>query len=64
MTIPSSPPSYYAIQAQCQQGGSASVLIRVDGVQISSGVANGAYNIASAEISQDPISGQWQDDNS
>ena len=64
MAIPSSPPSYYAIQAQCQQGGSASVLIRLNGVQISSGVANGAYNIASAEISQDPLTGQWQDDNS
>ena len=64
MAIPASPPSFYAIQAQCQQGGSASVLIRVNGVQISSGVANGAFNIASAEISQDPVSGQWQDDNS
>jgi hypothetical protein len=63
MAIPASAPSYYAIQAQCQQGGSASVIIKVDGTQISSGVANGAYNIASAEISQDPISGQWQDDN-
>jgi hypothetical protein len=39
------------------------VIIKMDGTQISSGVANGAYNIASAEISQDPISGQWQDDN-
>lgn len=64
MAVPSSPPSFYAIQAQCQQGGSASVLIRVNGVQISSGVANGAFNIASAEISQDPITGQWEDDNS
>ena len=64
MAIPSSPPSFYAIQAQCQQNGSASVLIRINGVQISSGVANGAFNIASAEISEDPITGQWQDDNS
>jgi hypothetical protein len=64
MAIPSSPPSFYAIQAQCQQDGTASVLIRINGVQISSGVANGAYNIASAEISEDPITGQWQDDNS
>jgi len=63
MAIPASAPSFYAIQAQCQQGGTASVVIKVDGTQISSGVANGAYNIASAEISQDPISGQWVDDN-
>jgi hypothetical protein len=62
-TIPSSPPSYYAISAQLQGGGSVSVIIKVDGQQISGGVANGGYNIASAEIGQDPITGQWQDDN-
>jgi hypothetical protein len=38
-TIPSSPPSYYAISAQLQGGGSVSVIIKVDGQQISSGVA-------------------------
>ncbi|HEX6452224.1 MAG TPA: hypothetical protein VF060_22545 [Trebonia sp.] len=64
VTIPSPAPSYYAINAQCQQNGSASVIIKLDGTQISSGVANGAYNIASAQIGQDPVTGQWKDENS
>jgi hypothetical protein len=64
LTIPSPAPSYYAIDAQCQQNGSASVIIKLDGTQISSGVANGAFNIASAQIGQDPVTGQWQDENS
>jgi hypothetical protein len=62
--IPSPPPSYYDISAQCQQNGSASVLIRINGKQLSSGVANGAYNIASAQVGQDLITGQWMDENS
>jgi hypothetical protein len=28
---------------------------------ISQGTASGGYNIAMAEISQDPLSGQWED---
>ena len=64
VTVPSPAPLYYAINAQCQQNGSGSVIIKVDGTQISSGVANGAYNIASAQVGQDPVTGQWQDENS
>jgi hypothetical protein len=63
--IPSSPPSFYAISAQLSDGGgSITCSISVDGQMISSGTAQGAANICSAEISQDPVSGQWQDDNS
>ena len=62
MTIPASPPVYYAINAQLQGGGSVSVAIDVNGRQVSSGVAHGGYNIAMAEISS--MTGSWQDTNS
>lgn len=56
-------PAYYSIDAQLQGGGTVSCEILVDGSVISSATANGGYNIASCEIGQDPLSGQWQDDN-
>lgn len=56
-------PSYYAITAQLQGGGTVSCKIEVDGKTISSSTAQGGYNIAQCEISQDPLSGQWQDTN-
>lgn len=52
---------YYAIQAQLQGDGSVTVKIEINGKVISSGRAEGGYNIAQAEISQDPITGQWED---
>jgi hypothetical protein len=61
--IPSSAPIYYDVQAQLQGGGSVSCQILVDGKVISSSTATGGYNIAMCEIGQDPLSGQWQDDN-
>jgi hypothetical protein len=56
-------PLYYSINAQLQGGGSVSCQILVDGQVISSSTATGGYNIAQCEIGQDPLSGQWQDDN-
>lgn len=56
-------PSYYAINAQLQGGGTVACEILVDGKVLSSAMASGGYNIADCEISQDPISGQWQNDN-
>jgi len=53
--------AYYAIQAQLQGAGHVKVEILLNGKVISSGTADGGYNIASAEISQDPITGQWED---
>ncbi len=64
MTIPDQAPIYYAINAQLQGGGSVSCKIEVDGQVISQGTAEGGYQIASCEIGQDPVSGDWQDDNS
>ena len=54
-------PIYYSLQAQLQGGGSVSVKILVNGIVISQGTASGGYNIATAEISQDPLTGQWTD---
>jgi hypothetical protein len=56
-------PSYYAISAQLNGGGKVTCKIKVDGKVVSSATASGGYNIASCEISQDPISGRWQNDN-
>lgn len=62
--IPASPPAYYAISAQLQGGGTVSCTIKVDGQAISTATASGGYNIADCEIGQDPLTGQWQNDNS
>jgi hypothetical protein len=61
--IPSDPPLYYAVQAQLQGGGTVSCQIEVDGTVISSSTASGGYNIAQCEIGQDPLTGNWEDDN-
>ena len=37
--------------------------IEVNGQVISTATASGGYNIASCEISQDPLSGNWTDTN-
>lgn len=64
VTIPSKAPMYYAINAQLSDaGGDITVQILVNGKVVSSGHASGAANIASAEISQDLFSGDWQDTN-
>jgi hypothetical protein len=39
------------------------LLILVDGKVISSSAASGGYNIADLKISQDWLSGSWEDDN-
>lgn len=56
-------PSYYAINAQLQGGGQVSCKILVDGKVISSATAEGGYNIAGCEISQNVITGQWENTN-
>jgi hypothetical protein len=63
-TIPDQPPIYYAIDAQLQGGGTVSCKIEVDGQTISQATAQGGYNIATCEISQDPLSGGWTNTNS
>jgi hypothetical protein len=62
VTAPLGDPAYYSLSAQLQGGGEVSCSIAVDGTVISSGTADGGYNIAVCEISQDPFSGQWQSD--
>ena len=64
VTIPASVPIYYSIDAQLQGSGSVTCEILVGSTVVSKGSASGGYQIASCEISQDPFSGQWQDDNS
>jgi hypothetical protein len=56
-------PVYYALQAQLQGGGSVTVKILVNGTVVSQGTATGGYNIAMAEIVDNPVSGQWEDTN-
>lgn len=61
VTKPLGSAGYYAVNAQLQGGGSVTVKILVGGTVVSSGTATGGYNIASAEISQNPLTGQWED---
>ena len=56
-------PEYYAISAQLNGDGSVSCEIKVGGKVVSRGQASGSYNIASCEISQNPLTGNWEDDN-
>jgi hypothetical protein len=56
-------PLYYAISAQLQGGGQVSCAILVGGKVISSATATGGYNIATCEISQDPLYGGWTNTN-
>ena len=55
---------YYSLTAQLQGGGSVTVKILINGTVISESNATGGYNIATAEISQDPLTGEWTDTNS
>jgi lambda repressor-like predicted transcriptional regulator len=64
VTTPLGSPAYYSIDAQLNGDGEVQCEIQVNGQVISSGTATGSYNIASCEISQDPITGQWQSDDS
>jgi hypothetical protein len=57
-------PSYYSITAQLNGSGRVRCKILVDGKVISTAVATGSYNIASCEISKDPLSGKWSNTNS
>jgi hypothetical protein len=56
-------PLYYDISAQLQGYGSVSCQIEVNGQVISQSTAEGGYNIAQCEISQDPLTGSWEDTN-
>lgn len=61
IVIPNPAPLFYVIDAQLHGDGQVSVWIQVDGKTLSSGVATGGYNIADAQISQNPLTGQWVD---
>jgi hypothetical protein len=63
ITAPLRHPQYYAIDAQVQGGGSVTCKIKVDGKTISQANASGGYNIASCEIDQNPLTGQWENTN-
>lgn len=56
-------PEYYAINAQLQGDGSVRCEIKVSGRVISTGSASGGFNIADCEIGQNPVTGQWENDN-
>jgi hypothetical protein len=56
-------PAFYAINAQLQGSGSVACTIKVNGVAISTATATGGFNIADCEISQDPLTGQWENTN-
>lgn len=56
--------SFYSISAQLNGEGTVNVEILVNGKTVSKGRASGSYNIASAEIVQNPITGAWEDTNS
>jgi hypothetical protein len=64
VTKPLQNAAYYALNAQLQGGGQVECEIEVDGKVISQATASGGYNIASCEITQDPMSGNWTDTNS
>ena len=61
--IGNNPASYYAIDAQLNGGGTVTAEILVGGKVISSATASGSYNIATAEIDQNPLTGQWENTN-
>ena len=63
VTKPLGSPVYYSITAQLQGGGQVACKLEVNGKTISSSTASGGYNIATCEISQDPLSGNWTDTN-
>lgn len=63
VTKPLGSPVYYSITAQLQGGGQVACKLEVNGKAISSSTASGGYNIATCEISQDPLSGNWTDTN-
>jgi hypothetical protein len=54
-------PSYVSLEAQLQGGGSATCEILVNGQVISEHTASGGYSIAMCEITQDFITGDWED---
>jgi hypothetical protein len=52
---------YYSITAQLQGSGSATCEILIGSTLISQSVATGRHSVASCGISQNPLSGKWQD---
>jgi hypothetical protein len=55
-------PPFYSITAQLS-GGRVRCKILVGGKVTFTAAATGSYNIASCEISKDPLSGKWPDSN-
>jgi Protein of unknown function (DUF732) len=52
----------YRPKAQLQGSGEVNCKILVNGRVVATGHASGGFNIAMCEISQDPLTGQWQND--
>lgn len=63
ITRPLGHASFYAISAQLNGGGAVTVEILVNGKAVSKAHASGSYDIANAEIVQNPITDQWEDAN-
>lgn len=63
VTAPLGSPAYYALTAQLQGGGTVTVTIDINGQEVSTGTATGGYNIATAEVVQNPVTGVWEDAN-
>ena len=55
---------YYSLTAPLQGGGRVTVKILINGKVISESNATDGYNIATAVISQGPLTGEWTDTNS
>lgn len=64
ITAPLRSADFYSITAQLGGSGSVTCEIKVNNRVVSRANADGGYNIASCEISQDPFSGKWTDTNS
>ena len=52
---------YYSITAQLQGSGSVTCEILIGSTLMSRSVATGGHSLASCGISQNPLSGKWQD---
>jgi hypothetical protein len=60
--VPADKPAYYAITAQLQGSGSVSCSIKINDKVLATSTANGGYNIAQCEISENPLTGSWEND--
>jgi hypothetical protein len=62
VTRPLGNPEFHAISARPQGGGTATCVLKVDGVRLPTPAATGGFNIADGQIGQDPITSLREDD--